>query len=131
MRKKLIRNIILIVSAMAVVVGGTLAWFMDIDTPPRNRFDGGVINIRANETLIPEPFEIEDWPPGEPVDQEYTIINNGTVPIFLRGSFIGSWTPLTGITGTHKNTATVTAEYEGQIVTDEDSAHYYVNVNTP
>lgn len=131
MKKRMTVSILIIVATVGITLGGVLAFFSDIDSTPTNRFTGGVVNIRANEILIPEPWEIEDWTPGDPVDQIYEIKNNGTVPIFLRSSFIGSWTPLTSVTGQHKNTATVTATYEGQVVTDQDSAHYYVNVSNP
>ncbi len=126
MKRRLAVSIMVLVMSLGITSGGVWAFLSDMDRTPTNRFTGGIVNITANEILIPGPEEITDWTPGEPVDEEYVIKNTGTVPIFLRTSFIGSWTPLTSVTGKHKNTASVTAHYEGEIITDQDSVHYYV-----
>lgn len=111
---------------MGITAGGVLAFLSDIDRTPTNRFENGIVNIKADEILIPNPTEIDDWTPGEPVEEDYVIKNTGTIPIFLRASFTGSWEPLTMVSGQHSNTATVTAHYKTQTLTDQDSAHYYV-----
>jgi hypothetical protein len=126
MKKTLIVSILTIVAVMGLTTVGIVAFFSDTDIPATNHFTGGIVNITANETLIPGPYEIKDWTPGKSVDENFAIKNNGTVPIFLRASFIGSWSPLTSVTGKHVNTATVTANYEGKTVTDSDKVYYYV-----
>ena len=131
LKRKMATSILVLVIAVGITIGGVAAFFSDMDRTPTNRFTGGIVNINANETLIPGPTEIDDWTPGEPVDEIYEIKNTGTVPIFLRTSFTGYWTPLTRVTGQHENTATVTGNFEGQIVSDQDSAHYYVETDTP
>ena len=131
LKRKMITSVLVLVAAIGITIGGVAAFFSDMDRTPTNRFTGGIVNINANETLIPGPTEIDDWTPGDPVEEEYEIKNTGTVPIFLRTSFTGSWSPLTKVSGQHKNTATVTANFEGQTVTDQDSAHYYVETNIP
>lgn len=131
MKRKMATSVLVLIVAVSITIGGVAAFFSDMDRTPTNRFTGGIVNIKADETLIPGPTEIDDWTPGEPVEEIYEIKNTGTVPIFLRASYIGSWSPLTTVSGQHKNTATVTGNFEGQIVTDEDSAHYHVVTNTP
>jgi alternate signal-mediated exported protein len=126
MKKTLLISLSIIILVMGLTTVGILAFFSDTDIPPTNHFTGGIVNITANETLIPGPWEIKDWTPGKPVNEDFIIKNTGTVPIFLRASFIGSWTPLTSVTGKHVNTATVTANYEGKTVTDSDKVNYYV-----
>ena len=126
MKKRLILSVMIIISTLGLTTVGILAFFSDMDTTPTNHFTGGIVNITANETLIPEPWEIKDWTPGKPVNEDFVIKNTGTVPIFLRASFIGSWTPLTSVSGKHVNTATVSANYEGTTVIDHDKVNYYV-----
>ncbi len=131
LKRKMATSILVLVIAVGITIGGVAAFFSDMDRTPTNRFTGGIVNINANETLIPGPTEIDDWTPGEPVDEIYEIKNTGTVPIFLRTSFVGSWSPLNKVSGQHKNTASVSANFEGLILTDQDSAHYYVETDTP
>lgn len=119
----------ILVLSMSLTIAGVLAFFSDMDRTPVNRFNAGIVSIKADEILIPGPEEITDWTPGEPVKEDYEIINTGTVPIFLRTSFTGSWSPLTNVAGQHSNTATVTAHYKTQTLTAEDQAHYYVVEN--
>lgn len=130
MKRKLYMSITLLVIGLMLMSGGVLAWFLDSQQVPFNRFQAATVNILQNETITLGPIEVDDWFPGETIEQEIEIVNTGSVPIYLRGQFTGWWKTLYQSWGQHHNTARVTAEYtvngETFTVSSENSAYYHV-----
>jgi hypothetical protein len=132
MKRSYITSILILIITIASVTGGVIAFMSDMSSTPVNTFDSGTVLINANETLVPSSIILEGMVPGTTQSAIYTVKNIGTTSIYLRGSFTGSWEPITEQNGKHTNTATVTAEYtlpnseDKGTITKSDTAHYYI-----
>lgn|GEM_PF-1989505 len=116
MRSGLYYAFFALIIAAALIGGLTSAWFATETDRTDNAFIAGTLNLEVtnlNETLT------GSWEPGECLENQYTITNTGSKKIYVRASFEGFWKRLY-----HRNTATVTALYNGQIVSDADQAYY-------
>lgn len=97
-RRSLIWIILTVTFSVVTVTGGTLAWFTDRADPLVNEFTAGTVIISAEETVTPPAAVMENWNPGDEANKEYTIINQGTKAIYVRGVITGKWYDRGGIT---------------------------------
>lgn len=91
MKKKLLTSLLIIGLAGAAIVGGTLAWFTAEKTVGDNVFTAGTVKISANEEITSGAESMGRWNPGDSVVKEFTIKNEGTKTIALRGIIDGKW----------------------------------------
>lgn len=85
-KNKKIALIASVVFAIMIVVSATFAWLTFNDTKV-NSFKGGQIadgTVVINELFNPNP---KPWQPGDVVDKEVTVSNNGEVDVFVRVSY--------------------------------------------
>jgi len=97
-RKNILPVVLLIVFSVATVTGGTLAWFTDKTEPIANTFVAGTVKISAKETVHPPAEIFENWNPGDETYKEYTITNDGTKSVYIRGILTGGWYERDGTT---------------------------------
>lgn len=91
MKKRWILSVLIVVLAFAAVGGATMAWFTDQSDPIENVFTAGTVEIYAEEEIIADGVNMENWNPGDCVEKEFTIINKGTKRIVLRGIVTEQW----------------------------------------
>lgn len=120
-RSSLVLGMLAILIVVAFAYGITNAWFSsnvgevkafnaDADTVITETFNLEVINLNVTHN--------ESWGPGGCLENQYLVANNGTVEMYVRGSFEGFWKRVL-----HRNTAKVTAIYDGQTLSNSDQAH--------
>lgn len=132
MKRSLALSMFVLILMSGAVAGGVIAYFTQTRSTPTNTFDNGTVLISANETLIPTPVGFINLIPGSVQEAEYTVRNTGSLAIYLRVGFLGSWEPVMPSNGQHTNTATVHAEYllpnseDRGTIMKSDSANYYV-----
>ena len=105
------------------MVGATYAWFSS-GAVTENIFTAGTLDLEVIN--LDETSFSGDWAPGECFENQYTITNTGSKKMYVRASFDGFWKRIY-----HRNTATVTASYNGQTVTDSNQAHYMFGDYSP
>lgn len=115
LRSGFIYGLFAILLAVALTGGMTNAWFTSGDTT-ENTFTAGTLDLEVSNSTV---TQTGSWEIGECLENQYVITNSGSKKMYVRASFEGFWKRLY-----HRNTATVTASYEGQTVTDSDQAHY-------
>ena len=91
MRKNILTVAILVLAAVMVVGGSTLAWFTSNTDPIVNEFTAGTIRISAETTVSLPDTVIENWNPGDCAIEEFTIYNEGTKCVKLSAVFEGQW----------------------------------------
>lgn len=84
MKKKLVLSAFSIVVAIAVIAGGTLAWFTDTDEIPTNTFNAGILSMDVDDVFDYEDNTYDDFTPGDEIDKLVQITNDGTKREFLR-----------------------------------------------
>lgn len=82
------------------VVGGagvaaSSAFFTDTETAEGNTFTAGELDIRLLEQNTNNDFDeevvISNWVPGGTAIVNFDVLNDGTVPVNLRGAAVGTW----------------------------------------
>jgi predicted ribosomally synthesized peptide with SipW-like signal peptide len=91
MKKRWILSVLIVVLAVAAVGGATMAWFTDQSEPVDNVFTAGTVIITATETEVSDQSVLDNMNPGDCVEKEFTIINEGTKGIHLRAKFTAKW----------------------------------------
>lgn len=91
MKKKILLSTLIILVVLAASLGATMAWFTDQSDPIENVFTAGTVIINAEEEIIAEGINIDNWNPGDCVEKEFTITNKGTKRIVLRGIVTEQW----------------------------------------
>lgn len=86
-----------IVAALAVVGATTFAYFIDSDEGTGNTFATGTLSIDLLNQNTNDPFQgealITNWAPGETAFVNFDVLNDGTLPVYLRGFATGEWIP--------------------------------------
>jgi len=91
---KVILSLLVIVLAVALVGGATMAWFTAQASVEPNEFVAGTVAISANRTTASASTFVEkNWNPGDNTDLEICIENEGTKAINLRTKVEGNWIP--------------------------------------
>jgi len=91
MKKRWILSMVIVILAVAAVGGATMAWFTDQSDPIENVFTAGTVEIEADEEIIGEGINMDNWNPGDCVEKEFEITNKGTKRIVLRGIVTEQW----------------------------------------
>jgi predicted ribosomally synthesized peptide with SipW-like signal peptide len=86
-------SLIIIVVAITMVGGATMAWFTDTSDPIDNEFTAGTVAIEANRSSHATKTIEENWNPGDCTDLEVCVENEGTKAINLRAKVNQSWLP--------------------------------------
>jgi len=84
MKKKLTLSVFCIAVAIAAMMGGTLAWFTDTDSTPKNTFKAGVLSLDVNDKFNFEDKTYDDFTPGDNVAKTVNATNDGTKREFVR-----------------------------------------------
>ncbi len=92
-RIKMFLSLMIIVLAVALVGGATLAWFTDAAQTPTNSFEAGTVEIEAGWQEDVGKIITENWNPGDCTDFEVCVENIGSKKIRLRAQFEGRWVP--------------------------------------
>jgi predicted ribosomally synthesized peptide with SipW-like signal peptide len=74
--------------AVATLVGTTAAYFNASASSPDNVFTTGSLSVALSENT---GLVWDDWQPGETKELSFTITNTGSMPIYVKGRFDGSW----------------------------------------
>jgi predicted ribosomally synthesized peptide with SipW-like signal peptide len=92
-RIKLFLSLMIIVLAVALVGGATLAWFTDSAETPTNSFEAGTVEIEAGWQEDVGKIITENWNPGDCTDFKVCLTNKGSKTIRVRAQFEGRWVP--------------------------------------
>ena len=87
---------LVILLVIAASLGATLAWFTDQSDPIENVFVAGTVDISATEYVYAsDALKMANWNPGDCVEKEFTITNDGSKRIVLRTDALatvsGTW----------------------------------------
>ena len=91
MNRRVIVSLLIILMSLTAIGGSTLAWFTASTDPIENVFTAGTVAIKADEEVITDEVNIENWNPGDCVEKQFTITNTGTKGIKLRGKLTYAW----------------------------------------
>ncbi|MGN1279345.1 MAG: TasA family protein [Limosilactobacillus sp.] len=83
MKKKILALCLVIALAATAVIGGTLAYFTD-DDEATNTFTVGNVKIDLTEPSWEEGVTVEDVYPGQALDKDPIVTNEGNNPCFVR-----------------------------------------------
>jgi predicted ribosomally synthesized peptide with SipW-like signal peptide len=91
MNRKIMFSLVIIVMALALVIGGTFAWFTAVDEL-ENVFTAGTVMIDADEKFVfAETLDPTNVNPGDCFNKQFEIENTGTKFILLRLQLSGEW----------------------------------------
>ena len=91
MNRKIMFSLVIIVMALALVIGGTFAWFTAVDELD-NVFTAGTVMIGTDEQFdFAETLDPANVNPGDCFNKQFEIINTGTKFILLRLQLNGEW----------------------------------------
>jgi predicted ribosomally synthesized peptide with SipW-like signal peptide len=90
---KLFLSLALIVLAVALVGGATLAWFTAATDPLENVFEAGTVEISAERTSHTTKNIEQNWNPGDCTDLGIKVENIGTKSVFVRSKLWERWLP--------------------------------------
>ncbi len=90
---KLFISLAVIVMAVALVGGATMAWFTSATDPIENVFTAGTVEIEADYQSDFGKLITENWNPGDCDKTEICVINEGSKAVQLRAKFEGGWVP--------------------------------------
>lgn len=136
MNKKIILSVFVILFVVAASLGATMAWFTDESDPIENVFTAGTVIIEADEEITSGSETMDNWNPGDCATKEFTIKNNGSKRIALRGIIETGWYEYNEETEAWEEWApdgadavTVTLEPAGQSWTEDptDPGVWYYN----
>ncbi|WP_192930270.1 TasA family protein [Alkaliphilus pronyensis] len=91
MRKKIIFTMMALTMAIAMVAGGTMAWFTDEADAGETTFTAGTVILEADEAVLGETVTWDNWNPGDEGTVEWGFINEGTKAINLRAKLDKGW----------------------------------------
>lgn len=96
MKTKIGLSILIIMLVLAASLGATLAWFTAESEAIINKFTAGTVLISAEENVSEaDEIKMENWNPGDCVEKEFIITNDGTKKIVLRTDALaavsGTW----------------------------------------
>lgn len=91
--KKFIQGAASVVTAGALLVGGTLAYFTATDTSTGNTLGAGTLNVNVLEQNGDNELALAlaNLAPGETRTVNFDVKNTGTLDVFLRGYITGTW----------------------------------------
>ena len=92
-RIKIFLSLMIIVLAVALVGGATMAWFTAQAVTPENTFEAGTVKIKAGWEEGIGKIITENWNPGDCNDFKVCLENEGSKSIRLRAKFEGKWVP--------------------------------------
>lgn len=88
MNKKILISLSIIGAIAAIVIGGTIAYFSDVETSTGNIFSAATLNLKVGDY---DPttwgFEIQDIKPGDNGSQEVLLQNTGSIDGYLHITF--------------------------------------------
>ncbi len=90
---KILMSLAVVVLAVALIGGATLAWFTAATDPIENVFVAGTVDIEAGWQSGYEKLVEGNWNPGDSSSLGLCVINQGTKAVKLRAQFKGYWTP--------------------------------------
>lgn len=90
---KLFISLGVIVMALALVGGATMAWFTSATDPIENVFTAGTVEIEAGYGGDFGKIITGNWNPGDCDQTEVCITNEGTKAVQIRAKFDGRWVP--------------------------------------
>lgn len=88
MKKRNIMMFSVIALAIALVAGGTMAWFTSTPEAIDNVFAAGTVEIEVNENGFEDLTNVN---PGDTHEKEVTIISNGSKQTYVRVSLTPEW----------------------------------------
>lgn len=91
MKSKIVISMLVIVVVIAASLGATFAWFTDESEAIENVFTAGTVIISAEEEITAGGETMENWNPGDCATKEFTIKNEGSKGIKLRGIIETQW----------------------------------------
>ncbi|MDZ4132418.1 MAG: TasA family protein, partial [Dethiobacteria bacterium] len=90
---KIFMSLAIVILAVALIGGATLAWFTAATDPIENVFVAGTVDIEAGWQSGFVKLIEENWNPGDCSDLGLCVINEGTKAVKIRAKFDGFWTP--------------------------------------
>lgn len=87
----IIRSLLMIVAAVAVIGGATRALFTDSATVNNNTFSAGTLDISLSNPSGSLPFQVTNWAPGKTTELRLDIKNTGSLPAKVTGTVSGTW----------------------------------------
>jgi predicted ribosomally synthesized peptide with SipW-like signal peptide len=90
---KAMLSLVVIVLAVALIGGATMAWFTAATDPLVNEFEAGTVKIDAGWKEGIGKIITKNWNPGDSTDFEVCVENIGSKKIRLRAQFNGRWVP--------------------------------------
>ena len=105
MNRRVIVSLLIILMSLTAIGGSTLAWFTATTDPIENVFTAGTVAIEANEEVITDEVNIENWNPGDCVET-FAITTPGRKLSFAASSHMHGIKRIAaevGAIGTHRN----------------------------
>ncbi|HOB19636.1 MAG TPA: TasA family protein [Candidatus Atribacteria bacterium] len=81
MRRKVFISLLYIMTALAMVIGWTFAWFTDSEEVADAKFQAGTVDVKVIDKC---DYINENWNPGDCSEVEFKFKNDGTKRIFIR-----------------------------------------------
>jgi len=97
MNRKIMFSLVIIVMALALVIGGTFAWFTAVDEVTNTFVAGTVLfdldeYMESDSAVSVDQLTAPNVNPGDCYTKNFTIVNTGTKYILLRMNFEEEWT---------------------------------------
>lgn len=95
LNKRILASGMSIATALAVMTGATFAFFSDTALSENNTFSAGTLAVSITDQNASTAFEDEalaaNWAPGDDTLVNFDVLNDGTLPVNLRGFAGGTW----------------------------------------
>ena len=82
---------ILSIAVAIVIVGGTVAYFSDVDMSEFNTFAAAELEINVDQETNVYTTDFTGMYPGDEIKVRFDVVNSNDIPVILRGYAIGEW----------------------------------------
>lgn len=86
-------SLVSIVGAIAIMTGGTMAYFTAQADSASNQFKTGTMNVSVTQDNVVDNVRLDtdSWQPGQTITVPFSVNNTGTLPVNLKADVTGSW----------------------------------------
>ena len=91
--KKITISVFSILISLSLMGGATYAYFTDSATSGNNTLATGTLNIDIDQSngIFENSTTVTNWQPDEDSYVRFDVVNNGTLPVYLRSFATGEW----------------------------------------
>lgn len=91
--RKIISSMFSIIMSLAIMTGGTMAYFTASASSAENQLSTGTMDVSVAQDSVNSSVRIDttSWQPGDTVIVPFDVNNTGSLPVHLKANVTGTW----------------------------------------